>query len=193
MKMKRLFLSISLPEKLIQEISLYLTKKEIKSILSSSSGRITDPENLHITVFFLGNMDEKHIRALNETLGNTIRNKSAFIIKTSSIIAVPTDNQPRMIWLTPEKNAYFESLYHSVIKSVKEFCVNKNIKIAPLYSKPSPHVTLARFKKYFRIHSLPRFKPADKRILCAEVNLMESVLNPGGPTYIKLNSYKLRN
>jgi len=68
----RCFISINLPEKVILEIVKIQKQLEKENLFV---GKFTEPENLHLTLKFLGEVDEDKIEDIKERLGK-IKSKS---------------------------------------------------------------------------------------------------------------------
>ena len=60
--MKRCFISIDIPKELYGEI------KKIQDKLQEFRGKKTEPENLHLTLKFLGEIDEREVGEVKEKL-----------------------------------------------------------------------------------------------------------------------------
>jgi len=130
--------------------------------------RWTKPENLHITLEFLGYVRDEDLINVFETTEKMAKKHKAFDVKLSKICYGPPDRPPRMIWVVGEK--------------IEELNL-------------SPHITLGRIRKWEWQRIEPEERPeVDEDINLSfsveSIEVMESVLKRGGPEYTVLQPYK---
>ena len=102
--------------------------------------RWTPKENLHITLFFIGEIEEKKLENVQKVLKNIFTEQNAFTLEFESLI-LKGKNYPTMLWAGFRKNESFKLLSDKIYSVLKEFMT-----IPPVYLDPIPHCTLARFK-----------------------------------------------
>lgn len=185
---KRIFIAINLPEEIRSKLVGYQEK------WPELPARWTKPENLHITLVFIGDIDEQGILAVQQAIQDVIvRHKSFSVNLTKICYAPPKITPPRMIWAKGEKSAEFDSLCDKLGKALVSL---PKIRFRPENRESIPHITLARIKEWEwrRIESEERPEIAEDIDLSFEVKsieLMESRLKRDGPEYTILESYKL--
>jgi 2'-5' RNA ligase len=126
----RLFIAIELPAEL--KIKLGQLRTDIPGV------RWVPPEQIHLTLAFLGDVDEETVERLTTHLAD-IR-ASAFKLSCGSIGCFPGRQQPRVVWIgvTPEPGLL------KLAAAVQQSALYAGI---PLEVRPfSPHLTLARLK-----------------------------------------------
>jgi len=170
---RRLFVSIPLPETLLKELGEYL--KEVKP----RDLKWIAPENIHITVLFLGWIDEEMLDSIISNLSN-LETFEKCSLEVEGITLAPSSKTKRMIWLTFKSNKEYKKIVQEVSKATK---------IKPDFKEPLPHATLARFKH--KKITLPEKQIETKKIPVKKIQLMESHLKSDGPKYLVLKEYNL--
>jgi len=142
-------------------------------------------KNLHLTLKFLGDTDQKKLEILKETIMNTCSNYTKFSIYYNHFEAFPSTNYPKV-------------LYFGLNKSKKQLIKLQNELINKLYESGfepedreyKPHLTFARSRKSTNILQLKYdyktfIKDHDIRILdkIDRISLIESKLYQNGPVY----------
>ena len=199
--MKRIFVAINLPEEIKNKIGE--EKKEIKELfpeeLRETMFKWVKKENLHITLLFIGYINEKILPQLNLTVKKIIEGFKSFSLKLEKITYGPPASAgrpkiipPRLIWLDIEKKPDLLELAQKLKQGVEKTGILNR------YEKRefSPHITLARIKTWQWRKIEPEERPKiDKKInLNFEVNsieIMESKLKRGSSEYTVLESFKL--
>ncbi len=184
--MKRIFIALKVDagENLIAMISSF------KSGLSKDLIKWTNPENIHLTLAFLGDTEEKLIKAITSMLNEKCKGsgKFEFIIKGAGIFRNLRD--PRIIWTGIEPS---EKLSHD-----NEIIVNglKGLDIK-IEDRPfNPHLTIGRIK---HLNDSERLKALTEefrntkiqKVPVNEVILYESILQQNGPVYKSLAKFNL--
>lgn len=170
----RAFIAIDLTE----EIRNYL--KEVQSRISN--GKLSLAKDFHLTLQFLGEVEEEKIPQIKKTL-NQIKFKK-FKINLSKMGVFPSENYIRVVWvgLTPEEEV--TRLQKEIDESLKEF---------PGDFKFHPHITLARVKfienKKEFLDKLKNIKIKQIEFEVNEFKLKRSTLTPEGPIYEDLGIF----
>jgi len=102
--------------------------------------RWTPEANLHITLFFIGEINESNLENAKFVLKDTLKDCQPFNLEFESIVFKGLKH-PSMIWATFKKEKSFLELSKRIHKSVKELMT-----ITPTHLDPIPHCTLARLK-----------------------------------------------
>ena len=175
----RLFIAIPIPKDIKNKI--------INTTILPDNFRLTRPENLHITILFLGDTEESQISDIKNILDKSVKNYSSFNLEISKYDQFPASGYPRIIFLTGEKgkNELF-NLANDIRYKLKQigFFDNKSFKY---------HITVARqkFKKEEQIF-LPEINdPIEYKI--NKIILFRSDLKSSGPLYTPLWTGNLNN
>lgn len=188
---KRLFIAINLPQEIKKELAEQ--EREIKSAFSEEAQGIfkwVKPDNLHITLLFLGDVLIENIPKLIGVIKKATGNWQTFQIKVEKVCydRMP----PRLIWIETEKNKDLECLINQFKQDVIEQGIGRFIDSKPF----SSHITLARVKTWQFKRIDPEEIPEIENVLDLQfdvnsIDLMESVLKRQGPQYTILNSFPL--
>ncbi|MBF0554637.1 MAG: RNA 2',3'-cyclic phosphodiesterase [Nitrospirae bacterium] len=148
------------------------------------------PENLHLTVKFLGDPDEGSIEKIALTLKELTAVYAPFQIELRTIGAFSSLKRPDIIWTGVTKSPELYALAADIEERLSLIGIKKE-------GRPfSPHLTIARVK------SLRNYTPLYEK-LCAisdkdfgvcdvrGISLMRSDLMPGGAQYTRLKSFPL--
>lgn len=196
MNTKRLFVAVNLPLELKRELGNI--EKEINSafpeeIANEGLFKWVEMENLHITLFFIGQVGDSAVPKLAEAINSVIKNYKPMEMKTKKICYGPPKTMlPRLVWLELEKNSQLAKLANDLQEIMQKTGVLRNAEKRGF----SGHITLARIKTWIFKRIEPEEQPDISRNLSAEfsansIELMESVLKRSGPEYIVLQSFPL--
>jgi 2'-5' RNA ligase len=180
---KRLFVAIPLEQKTQQLLTHY------KKHFYEPNIAWTSPENLHITLYFLGNVEQTIISDLIDRINSVLINLKTFSLTFEQIILAPPHKTPRMIWVQFKKNKNYDHLCFILQNAIQKY-ESKN--------KPSnhqeriPHITLARFKGYVNITQEDLVQIDLPHVPIKACHLMESQLTPQGPVYKTISTCMLR-
>ena len=92
----RAFIAIELPSQIKAALS------ELQDNLKtgkSASVKWVGPEGIHLTLKFLGNVDEAEIPALNKALSEAVRGVAPFYLELGEPGAFPSSQAPRVVWV----------------------------------------------------------------------------------------------
>ena len=177
--MIRLFVAIPLPQNVIEH--LLLMQRGVPG------ARWTTREQFHLTLRFIGNVDERMAAAVDDALAGI--SAPGFTLALSGIGTFGGKN-PRQLWVGVRDG---EALCHLQRKTETAM---QRIGLEPEGRKFTPHVTLAKLKAapggrildFIADHSLYASAPFDVK----EFILYSSVLTPNGSIYQPERHYPLR-
>jgi 2'-5' RNA ligase len=186
----RVFVAINLPEQIKNELLKYQKK------WPDLPARWTKKENLHITLIFLGYLNNQELlEVLRITKEVASRHQPFFINLTKIIYAPPKKMPPRMVWVEGEKSNELEKLQKD-LKNSLTFPISSNKEEIGEKETFTPHITLARIRQWdFR-----KIEPEERPLIEEEISLnfqvnsievMESQLKRGGPEYTVLETCPL--
>jgi 2'-5' RNA ligase len=139
-----------------------------------------ESENLHLSLSFLGEIDDIEVKRISDILDLICSNCKKFEIAVSRINLIPNENYVRVIVLDVEK----ELTLDKIAKGVKEG-IGGDIK--------PPHITLCRVKNIDKKISIPQIKKIEInfKFKVSSVSLVKSVLQKTGPFYQVIHEGKL--
>jgi RNA 2',3'-cyclic 3'-phosphodiesterase len=183
MKPHRIFIAINLPEKIKNNLS----NQQLKWVELPCNW--TNEENLHITLAFLGYLNDEELVELCNIVKEVAMRHDPLMIKLDKIIYGPSEHLPKMVWVKGERNKELEDLQKDL-----EGClpVEKEKETRQYVT----HITLGRLKQWeFR-----KIEPEERPEINENINLafeaesidvMESDLQKKGPEYSIIESFKL--
>ena len=178
---KRIFIAINLPENIKEKLFGYREK------WPELPARWTKRENLHITLFFLGNVFGEELPEICEAVQKTTAKNSSFYVKINKIGYGPLGQTPKMIWAIGKNS-----------KELTDLRQDLNGQLGGLENKRfACHITLARIRfwefKKIEIEDRPQIEESlDLDFRVKSIDIMESILKRGGSDYKILQSYKLK-
>lgn len=180
--LKRLFIGIPLSSEIKEQL------RKIQAELKPLEGlKLVEPENLHLTLKFIGEVKEEKLEKIKAALEKLDLGKK-FPVKVRSIGAFPNENYIKVIWFGLEDDTEMADLQKKV-----DFGLSK---MFPVEKEFLSHVTLARVKfvqdKEKLQQFLAKFRNLDLgQMLVEKVVLYESVLKREGPEYKTVEEWGL--
>ena len=192
--MVRLFLAISLPEKV--KARLATLQKELAQ--SQADVRWVRPEGMHLTLKFFGNVPKEMIDPLSKVIQSVIQEQHPGVIHLGlkGLGTFPgRQKSPRVIWVGLEGDL---SPLARLQRALEEAFVKLGFE--PEKRAFMPHITLGRVKSSKRVERLRQilsrhedetfFTP--EAIEIKELVLYQSILKPTGAVYIPLRKFSLK-
>ena len=188
MMYRRIFIAINLPENIKKKLAAFQEQ------FLGTPAKWTRPDNFHITLLFLGNVQEEEIPQIIEKVQAATESVEAFTLDLNRITFFPEQKiPPRMIWARGEPVEELTALQKKISSSLSQFSEvadenNKNF---------TPHITLARVNQWeFR-----QIDPEEREVINEDIflkipvnsiEIMESELRKGGSAYSVLQSFNLQ-
>jgi 2'-5' RNA ligase len=202
--MIRTFLAVELSEPLRTNLAnIHVELKQRLGRELSKNVRISwvQPASLHLTVKFLGDIDEQLVAPMQHAIQNVLSGHRAVEIPVDRLGVFPRLQQPRILWLGPSEpweKGQDAARLASLHRAIENCCISLNLAsdTRPL----SPHLTLARIKEGGRDFGqiLARSGLLDKPLAAGSMEvkaiaLMQSELKPTGSVYTKLWDVKVES
>lgn len=189
--MARLFIAVDLAISVVERLALL--QQEWAKRIDDDDVRIrwVEPENIHVTLKFLGETDRSVIPLLEEALAALMRPLFPFEVTSQRIGAFPDLRRPRILWtgLDPKGAEVMSLLQLSVEQDIQ------TLGFSPEDRDFHPHVTLGRVKSrraYDMREIAADFEAYDfGKSFIKDVALYESKLTPQGAEYLVLNRFSL--
>lgn len=186
--MKRVFIAIDISSEARSKVSAYIdTLKRSARDVRVGWER---PEKLHLTLKFLGDIDDNKVSDVEQALKKVAAEFSGFWSKISGTGRFPPKGDPRILWLGLVDDGATALLAQTLDRELSRtgFASEKR--------KFHPHLTIARLREPHRSvlvaaeHVSNEFETADFAV--SELVIYESQLLPTGSVYRKLASFPLR-
>ncbi|MBI4707023.1 MAG: RNA 2',3'-cyclic phosphodiesterase [Candidatus Omnitrophica bacterium] len=141
----RTFIAIELPS----EIKAALANLQTQLKTANADVKWVLEKNIHITLKFIGERDEKKVNSCAEALSKVANNHNPFTISLSNLGAFPNTTSPRVIWTGILKG---ESETKKIAQELEEEICRAGI---PKESREfSSHVTLGRTRSSINLNKL---------------------------------------
>ena len=158
-------------------------EKEIER--TGADVKLVEPENIHITVKFLGDTDEHHIDEIERIMKESVQDMKPFSLILKATGVFPNQQYVKVVWVGLIDNG-----------TIGTIAQNIDEKLAPLGFKRehrgfSPHLTIGRVKTARNKDQLLKAigNHASEEFAIQEVHsitLKKSELTPKGPIYTTL-------
>ncbi len=188
MSVIRAFIAIKIPEDIQEKLG------EIQKKLKQAAAHVSwvKPGNMHLTLKFLGNIEEDQSSKIITSLEDSIQGISPFQLQVGYAGAFPNLRYPRVVWIGVNDNE------EGSLKTLQD---NLSSRLAPLGFKKEkgrfqPHLTLGRVRSQKNRSNLLRAVEAITKIWVGEiavaaVYLIGSELKSTGAEYTDLAEVKL--
>jgi 2'-5' RNA ligase len=185
--MWRLFIAIELPSEVLSTLAEIQTR--LKQTAPPRVVKWVNPDGIHLTLKFLGDVPVEQRSDLENTLEAAVREQTAFDLATDGLGCFPNTRRPRVVWVGLQQN----------IKALQALRDAVESHIAPLgYPTEersfNPHLTLGRVRREAAPEDAAQFgkliesasAPKVSAWRVDGVSLMRSELQREGAVYTEL-------
>jgi RNA 2',3'-cyclic 3'-phosphodiesterase len=184
--MLRAFIAIQLSDELRRQIVSVQEK-----LRRELAGRIgwTNPNGIHLTLKFLGDIRESQIQPLQGVLQRAAASVQPFLLEVRGVGAFPNPRAPRVIWVglhgSDGDMEVLRRLQAAIEDGTAELGFQKEARAF------TPHLTLARIRDRLKAGALDKVLAANQSravggFTAASVGLIKSELRPSGAVYTTL-------
>ena len=177
----RTFLAIEVPEnvrKVIHDLTQVEAKKELPI-------KWVAFENLHITLKFLGEIDEDKRVEIKPAIVEVGQRHSPFNLELEGLGCFPNPRNPRVIWVGVKQGGdVLCAMAADVEKELARFGFEEETRF-------HPHLTIGRIKEFCRVDSILAKSISTSVFKVNSVVLFKSILKPAGPIYEELERFAL--
>ncbi len=178
----RAFIAIELPKEIRDSLGGIQEKLKV----SGADVKWVQPQNIHLTLKFLGEINEERLSKINLILDTLAKDKKSFSIRLASLGAFPKIDYPRVIWTGIDEG---ESETKELARALEEKIEKIGI---PKEDRPfSSHITIGRTRSNLGKDKLVAglknlqdyFAETPKEFTVNKITLFKSTLTPQGPIY----------
>lgn len=188
----RAFIAVPLPPAITQQLAD--VQRRLKRGSPEQAVTWVKPENIHLTLFFLGDILPERQAPIEAALSVVARHARSFTISVQGAGAFPNLNHPRVIWIGLEEPTGHLALLHSAVNEAMA-----NVGFQPEDRRFSPHLTLGRIRQRASREDAQAVGEAIRRAevghlgdaLVEELIFFRSVLKSSGAEYTPLARYKI--
>jgi 2'-5' RNA ligase len=183
----RTFIAFDTPEQIKKEMGV--VQSELKK--SNAEVKWEDENKFHVTVKFLGDIEENTLPSVITKIESIVHTHSRFDVYYKGIGSFPNNKNPRVIWIGCGNNdGRLELFKTSLDVGLLSFGFEEEKR------KFHPHITLGRVKSLKGVKNLtPMLEKLtfDSHVTkINEILVMKSILRPEGSEYSLLKAIKLQ-
>ena len=163
---------------------------EKKIIDIDADVKLVEPQNIHITLKFLGDVEENLVEDIERNIRDAVNEINPFSIELNGAGFFPNQNYIKVIWIGIKNS--------EPIKKISENIDGKLVNLGFKKEKRgfSPHLTIGRVKtaknKQLLQEVIEKYDDAEFSVEKIEsIKLMKSVLNSKGPIYSVIKDIEL--
>lgn len=181
----RAFIAFDLPSSLREEVADM--QAQLAKWIPNPNIRWLPIENIHLTIKFLGEIEESKVPAISQKLRQSLSFVEQIAIQLKEPSLFPYASRPRGIWLTLHFSLPLSNYAIQLDRQLNELAF-------PMSKRPfSPHLTIARFRRGIQKSEL---RMIDNELSTIEANPLQSIslsglvlyqseLHPDGAQYRK--------
>jgi 2'-5' RNA ligase len=163
-------------------------EKEIEK--SGADVKLVEPHNIHITLKFLGDTQERYIWDIEGIIRDAVRGLKPFSIKLKGTGVFPNENYVKVVWIGIEEGNIIGTLAQTIDNGVAGLGFKKENRGF------SPHLTIGRVRtaknKQQMMKVIEKYRMVEFSVQeVASIHLKKSELTPKGPLYTSIREIKL--
>lgn len=196
----RAFIAIGLPPDLRTKLGDIVQQLQERCFESGGESarkavRWVQPDNIHLTLKFLGEVSVANIQALSGMMKVEVLRYQPFSIRINGIGTFPNIRRPRVIWAGSEAPPALAALQHAIEVETRALGY-------PTEEREfSPHLTLGRVSQNASPAEITAISKAISgmkvgsigTVYVNQIHLIRSDLHPGGAIYTPLINFPLKN
>jgi len=185
----RTFIAIELSTE--AQTALAKLQQRLKAVVPPQSVRWTAPENIHLTLHFLGDVAVDKVSKITNLMQAAAATCSPFSLTLGGLGCFPNTRRPRIVWTGVSGQVEILLKLHRELSEGL-----KTIGFTPETRPYSPHLTVGRVKDGLPQRLLNQLgqvleqtQPQVGHVAAldvTEIHLMQSDLKPAGPVYTQL-------
>lgn len=174
----RLFIAADIPDDIRERIA-----RLVHPWRSGGGVKWVPPENLHITLYFLGSLDEDAVEEIQQVGREAAEGTGAFPVQVEGVSAFPSVSRPRVFWVGVSDGGRLKAIYEGLRRELKK----SRLEVPVEERDYVPHVTVGRVKQRCPASLLQQVREtAGERFGSCTVDhltLYQSLLSPRGASY----------
>jgi 2'-5' RNA ligase len=180
----RTFIAIDIP--VSQKIKEVLS--EIKK--TGINAKFVEPENIHLTLKFLGDTDQSLINKIIEAIEKSVENISPFEIKFKNIGVFPNLHYIKVVWLGVENIEILKQIAENIDEKLNKIGFKKEKR------EFSAHLTVARVRSAMNkeklIKLLYKYQEVEfQKLTVNKIIFKKSQLTQKGPIYTNIGEISI--
>lgn len=185
---RRVFCAIELPSLVLEKISEHITR--LRAAAPDSPASWSRPENVHLTLKFLGEIAQARISDLSQAAANAVAGFSPFEILIKDTGSFPRHGTPRVFWIGVDD---YSGQLAQLQAKLDEECLRLGFeKEARAFN---PHLTIARGRKPQGARALAAAHKemgfVSMEVCVNELSVIRSELSSKGSNYTTISRHAL--
>lgn len=191
----RCFIAVELTPEAREQLARL--QQRLKASLPAHAIRWTPPENIHLTLHFLGDVQTDRIDLVGRMLREVAAGFRPFALTLADLGSFPNTRRPRIVWVSVCGQTERLASLHTELGAE----LQKGIGFVPESRPYSPHLTIGRVKKEIapgRLQELGRHLEQARSavghladLYVDRIHLIRSELTSGGPIYTHIREATL--
>ena len=185
----RLFVALEIPSAVRENLAALI--HELRGADAGSArnnARWVRPENLHVTLKFIGNVDDGKVVGVRAVLAE-VRSGSTVSLCFRELGFFPDEKRPRVLWAGMEASPNLAAVAGEIDARLEKLGIARETRAF------APHLTLARFDppgipEKLRGAVQERVAHESGTLSTGEFHLFESKTRPAGAEYTRLASFR---
>lgn len=165
--MARYFIGIALPDSITQELT-----DQQSSLADLYQGNPVAPENLHVTLLFLGSLSEQELTRTQQEL-------RLVTVEPFALAFTNVETTSHIIWVTVPSQELTQ-LHTAIVTQLPQFQQERDY---------TGHITLARVKKFIDKQAIKNLEVASVSWTVRSFGLYSSETYQEGPEYTLIEEY----
>jgi len=183
---KRIFIAFPVPREIRDYLGL-ISREIASGTAPDEIVRWVDPEGMHMTAQFLGDLDEEGVRLASEICRETAGEYRSTVVKLGQPSWFPEDGSPRVVTVSVSEDASL--VLRQIQAALGRELERKGIDVD--HRPWSPHITLGRVKTKLEAGKV-RAEVDPMEFTVDEIQLLESQRTNDGATYSPIEVFKLQ-
>jgi len=169
-------------------------KKEIVELLNelkklNARMKLVEPHNIHLTLKFLGEIEEKMVEKIEEVIKESVKEIEPFEAELKDIGVFPNMSYMRVLWIGFKDNGITKKIADYINEELQKYGFKKEKDFVP-------HVTLARIKSKEGKEEIKKFIEKNRNksfgwVSCNSIHLKKSILRKEGPIYETISEIEI--
>lgn len=184
---KRVFVAVDISEEARLKVSAYI--KSLREKFPNTRVGWDKPEKLHLTLKFLGEIDDEQLAKLIEAIEKTAKEFAPFKSQIAETGVFPSPRQARVLWIDVKDE-------EEKLRQLNEVLENECAKLGFTREKRNfkAHLTIARLKErsgeLVETHLKQNFEPIEFEV--SELVIYQSELRPTGSVYSVISKFQMQ-
>ena len=144
--------------------------------------KVYGPGGLHITLSFIGEIEEERTSDIVDALTEAVKGIDPFDVTLKGMGSFPGKNGPRIAWIGTESKGVLEKLVEGLVDRLKTYDIELDTK------KFVPHITVGRARNGLGSSTvepvIDKYSETEFfKFVCDELTVYSSELRPEGPVH----------